>query len=140
MINYTEKGIGLHEEIARQGYKLFQLDGVWVADDEVAVQEIIDSYEPVAIFEANWDMFNAMMLSDSEFNQVYNTANSIAPVICASLPAALTQVSTGQLSMFAVIWSQIMQLGNATPEMKVKWSNWASNNNLPVKFVDIISG
>ena len=90
--------------------------------------------------QPNWDMFNSQMLTDPEFNQVYNTANSIAPVVCASLPAALTQVSNGQLSMFNIVWNQIMQLGNATTEMRVKWGNWATDNNLPINFVSIISG
>ena len=90
--------------------------------------------------QPNWDMFNSQMLTDPEFNQVYNTANSIAPVVCASLPAALTQVSNGQLSMFNIVWNQIMQLGNATTEMRVKWGNWATDNNLPIDFVSIISG
>ena len=138
MINYIEKGIELHEEIANQGYKLYQLDGIWVADDEVAVQAIIDNFKPKRI--ANWDQFNAQMLSDPEFNQVYNTANAIAPVVCASLPAALTQVSNGQLSMFAVVWNQIMSLGGATQVQKDKWSQWGEDNNLPTEFVNILKG
>lgn len=44
MIQYTEKGAGLHEAIARAGHVLVQIDGVWTASDEVAVQAIIDGY------------------------------------------------------------------------------------------------
>lgn len=48
MINYTEKGIGLHEAIARAGHTLMQVDGQWVASDDAAVQAIIDGFDPDA--------------------------------------------------------------------------------------------
>lgn len=44
MINYTEKGIGLHNEIFAAGHWLEQWDNVWVSSDDVAVQAIIDGY------------------------------------------------------------------------------------------------
>lgn len=44
MIDYKEKGIGLHQEIADAGFSLVQSNGVWVADNESEVQLIIDSY------------------------------------------------------------------------------------------------
>ena len=59
MIEYIEKGIGLHEAIAAAGYRLEDIDGVWVswrrtadgwlsdAEADAAVQAIIDAYVPV---------------------------------------------------------------------------------------------
>ena len=44
MIAYIEKGYGLHEAIAAAGLRLTEVDGVWEADDEKAVQAIIDTY------------------------------------------------------------------------------------------------
>jgi hypothetical protein len=44
MINYIEKGAGLHEVISSAGHTLVQHDGVWVASDEQAVQANIDGY------------------------------------------------------------------------------------------------
>lgn len=44
MINYTEKGAGLHEAIARAGYALRNENGGWVSSDDTAVQAIIDGY------------------------------------------------------------------------------------------------
>ena len=44
MIAYSEKGYGLHEAIAAAGLRLSQVDGVWEANDEKAVQAIIDAY------------------------------------------------------------------------------------------------
>jgi len=46
-ITYTEKGHWLHEEIERQGHWLEQRDGVWVSSDDVAVQAIIDAFDPL---------------------------------------------------------------------------------------------
>jgi len=46
MISYIEKGIGLHEAIAEAGYSLCELNGVWVSDNPVEVQKIIDAYDP----------------------------------------------------------------------------------------------
>jgi hypothetical protein len=44
MINYIEKGYGLHEAIAAAGHWLEQRNGVWVASDDGSVQQIIDNY------------------------------------------------------------------------------------------------
>jgi hypothetical protein len=44
-INYTEKGIGLHDAIIAAGHSLhFDSARGWVASDEAAVQASIDSY------------------------------------------------------------------------------------------------
>jgi len=55
-INYIEKGIGLHDAISAAGHSLRQLDGVWVSDNDVAVQAIIDSYSPVPDIQAQVDV------------------------------------------------------------------------------------
>ncbi|RME58088.1 hypothetical protein D6779_07220, partial [Candidatus Parcubacteria bacterium] len=47
MINYVEKGIWLHQEIARQGHVLQMVDGVWQSDNDAVVQQIIDSFDPL---------------------------------------------------------------------------------------------
>lgn len=44
MINYTEKGIGLHAAISAAGHWLEDRDGVWTSSDDIAVQAIIDGY------------------------------------------------------------------------------------------------
>ena len=46
-INYTEKGIGLHASIRDAGYSLENVDGVWVSSNDIAVQAIIDSFNPL---------------------------------------------------------------------------------------------
>lgn len=44
MIAYIEKGQGLHKAIAQAGHWLRQVDRVWQASDDAAVQAIIDAY------------------------------------------------------------------------------------------------
>ncbi len=44
MINYTEKGFGLHQAIAAAGYTLAQHNGIWESNNDAAVQPIIDGY------------------------------------------------------------------------------------------------
>lgn len=46
MINYIEKGEGLHAAIVAAGHTLYERDGTWITDDPVAVQRIIDEYRP----------------------------------------------------------------------------------------------
>ena len=45
IVNYTEKGFGLHQAIRNAGYRLWHQDGVTYASDPVEVQAIIDAYE-----------------------------------------------------------------------------------------------
>ncbi len=47
MINYTEKGAGLHEALSEAGLSIYELDGVWHSDsDHDAVNAFIASYVP----------------------------------------------------------------------------------------------
>lgn len=88
----------------------------------------------------NWDNFNYLMLSDPDFNQVCNLANTSSVTLVASLPASLTQVSDGKITMFQSVWQKIITIGGATLEMQVKWSDFAISSNLPSDFVEIIKG
>lgn len=47
MINYTEKGRHLHEAIRKAGHWLREENGQWVSSDDVAVQAIINAYDPL---------------------------------------------------------------------------------------------
>lgn len=44
MINYVEKGAGLHQAISKAGHSLRQENGIFVSSDDDAVQAIIDGY------------------------------------------------------------------------------------------------
>ena len=59
MIIYTEKGYGLHKEIAEKGYSLVQRSGEWISSDDVAVQAIIDSFNPLPLLQKEYvDLVN----------------------------------------------------------------------------------
>ena len=47
MINYIEKGEGLHKLISDSGYSLWHTDGVAYSDNDIEVQKIIDGYDPL---------------------------------------------------------------------------------------------
>lgn len=47
MINYIEKGNGLHESLIAAGVSLEDKNGTWVSNNEALAQSIIDSYDPL---------------------------------------------------------------------------------------------
>lgn len=60
MITYTEKGHGLHAAITNAGHWLIQEDGVWKSSDDAAVQQIIDSFDPLPqVQAAMWEAIQA---------------------------------------------------------------------------------
>lgn len=88
----------------------------------------------------NWDMFNTQMMTNARFNQVYNQCLQIAPIVANSLPTALDQVtSKPSLSLFTLIWTQLCQIGGATAEDKQVWGEFATANNLPQDFINILT-
>lgn len=47
MIYYIEKGVLLHKYISNAGHSLAQKDNIWISSNDVAVQAIIDSFDPL---------------------------------------------------------------------------------------------
>lgn len=90
--------------------------------------------------QPNWDSFNTQMMSNPRFNQVYNQCLQVAPIVCASLPTALDQVtSKSSLSLFTLIWTQLCSIGGATQEDKIVWGEYAESNNLPEDFINVLT-
>jgi len=52
MINYTNKGIWLHNAIGNAGYRIINRDGIWITSNDAAVQAIIDSFDPLPYAKA----------------------------------------------------------------------------------------
>lgn len=53
MINYTEKGDWFHEAVAEAGYSIEQRgDGNFYSSDDIAVQAIMDSFDPLPFAKA----------------------------------------------------------------------------------------
>lgn len=88
----------------------------------------------------NWDNFNTQMMTNTRFNQVYNQCLQVAPIVCASLPTALDQVtSKPSLSLFTIIWTQLCSIGGATAEDKQLWGGFAEVNYLPPDFIEVLT-
>jgi hypothetical protein len=90
--------------------------------------------------KSNWDNFNLQMMSNARFNQVYNQCLSVAPIVANALPTSLDQVTTRGLSLFTLIWTQLCQIGGATPEDRITWAELGVNNSLPVDFINVLRG
>lgn len=46
-INYVEKGNGLHARLTELGLSLWEENRVWKSSDDVAVQAVINAYDPL---------------------------------------------------------------------------------------------
>lgn len=86
MIEYTEKGYGLHQKIASAGYALRQENGAWVSSDDAAVQAIIDGYtlDDAKAYRAEEVSAHAKTLRDK-------VIRSISPGEMASWPIKLAE-------------------------------------------------
>lgn len=87
MINYIEKGLGLHEAIRNAGHQLRQENGEWLASDEKAVQRIIDEYDPLPVeigrVKARINSYAAAMRN--------KITNGISPAEMASWPVKIAE-------------------------------------------------
>ena len=52
MITYADKGVGLSNAIRKSGHFLREENGVFVSSDDIAVQAIIDAYDPIPELQA----------------------------------------------------------------------------------------
>lgn len=84
MIQYIEKGAGMHQAIIAAGHQLYQLDGQWVSSDDTAVQAIIDAYRVPTETEEQvreakiQEALLAVGLTDTQVNQLLQVARVLA--------------------------------------------------------------
>jgi hypothetical protein len=95
---------------------------------------------PPIVPPTDWDGLNNAILSNAEFNQVYGAVMASHPLIAAALPAALTQVSTGQTTMFATVYGQMCAVAEVTPAQRDEWAVIAENYYAPAEFVAVLRG
>lgn len=106
-------------------------DGDWV------------SYTPpesVQIPEPDWDGFNLAILANAEFNTAYGVAITAYPLVAAALPAALTQVAVGSITMFVTAFEALCQAASVSSEQRNIWATVAESYDLPTEFVAAIRG
>lgn len=121
MINYLEKGHGLHEAIAAAGHRLVQRDGVWIADDEAAVQAIIDAYPasstaaPV-IVEIKTRAREIILGLYPDWKQANMTARSVELTEKLASGVALTAGEQVELDAMKGVWAWIKTIRQASDE------------------------
>lgn len=86
----------------------------------------------------DWDGFNQAILSNAEFNQVYAAVMASHPLIAAALPAALTQVASGQTAMFATVFTQMCAVAEVSPSQRGIWADMAESYHAPAEFVAVV--
>ena len=88
----------------------------------------------------DWDGFNQAILSNAEFNQVYAAVMASHPLIAAALPAALTQVASGQTAMFDAVFRQMCAVAEVSPGQRGVWADMADGYHAPAEFVAVVRG
>lgn len=96
MINYTEKGAGLHQAIVNAGHALRQLNGVWVSSNDAAVQSIIDNYTLV--------------------NAQTDTINKVNDLTKIKFDKVIYGISAGEMAGWSVLRSEAIAYGKSTLE------------------------
>lgn len=98
-------------------------------------------YEPQPVVEPpNWDGLNQAIMGNAEFNQAYAMTMQTHPLVAAALPAALTQVASGQTSMFETTFLAMCQIASVTSEQRGIWADIGATFNAPPGFLDIVRG
>lgn len=129
MIDYTEKGAGLHEAIRAAGHWLVDRDGVWVASDDTAVQAIIDGYTladaRVPVITAIKEEARRRILAflpdwkQSNFNAQINEFND------ARWSRSLTPQETAQLEYMRSQWERAKAIRAASDAKEAALQTWA---------------
>ena len=88
----------------------------------------------------DWDGLNQAIMGNAEFNQAYATTMQTHPLVAAALPAALTQIASGQTSMFETTFLAMCQIASVTPEQRGIWADIGATFNAPPEFLDIVRG
>lgn len=88
----------------------------------------------------DWDGLNLAIMADAAFNQAYAAVMQSHPLIAAALPAALTQVASGQTTMFATAFVAMCAAAEVTPAQRSAWADIGATFNAPAEFLDIVRG
>lgn len=90
--------------------------------------------------EPDWDGFNAEILADVALNTLLGAVLGLAPAVALGVPVALGQVAKEGTASFAIAFTALCELGDATTEAREAWAVIAEAHNLPGDFVAIMRG
>ena len=119
MINYIEKGYGLHAAISSAGHSLIERNGAWVADDDAAVQAVIDAYtaaETAApiISEIKAHAREIILARYPDWKQTNMTARSVELTERVATGGALTTAEQAEIDAMKAVWSWIKSVRAAS--------------------------
>lgn len=115
MITYTEKGHGLHGAISAAGHGMRQHDGVWLSDDEAAVQAIIDAYPASStaapiIAEIKQHARERILARYPDWKQANMTARSLELTGLLATGTTLTGAEQAELTAMKGVWAWIKSM------------------------------
>jgi hypothetical protein len=121
MINYVEKGEGLHNAIKSAGHSLRQEfpSGEWVSSDDVAVQAIIDSYDPFP------EMVDSLTLKINAKRDQILTTNGF--IVDGHRFHSDTYSATQQIGL--TLMASQMKAAGATDETQLPLPPWKTMDN-----------
>jgi hypothetical protein len=88
----------------------------------------------------NWDGFNAAILADVPLNVLLGAVLALSPAVALGVPVSLGQVAKEGTASFAIAFTALCELGDATTEAREAWGVIAEAHNLPPDFVAIVRG
>lgn len=141
-IRYIEKGPGLHHEIGRQEYNLERRDGVWVSDNDAAVQAIIDSYDPLPPYRAEKieeikKEANRRILQIAPEWKQRNILARMTELVDARSGRALTDSEQTEMDSAKSLWADIQNVRQASDDIEaeiVAMTDWTA-----VRSIDILN-
>ena len=122
----------------------FRIQQGGVIPEGATVFETLEDFElakaAVAPTPPDWDGFNAEILADVPLNTLLGAVLVLAPAIALGVPVALGQVAKEGTASFAIAFTALCELGDATTEAREAWAVMAEAHNLPPDFVAIVRG
>lgn len=114
---------------------------VHTPDVVAAYQAKIAEYQlPPPAPQPDWDGLNMAIMGDAAFNAAYGAVMQSHPLIAAALPAALTQVATGQWRCFCASVCSMCAAAEVSPQQREAWAQIAEAHHAPAEFVAIVRG
>jgi hypothetical protein len=88
----------------------------------------------------NWDGFNAYMLTDPTFKSYRDIVRQSDGDLNSALFDGYLLIATNGVGAFKIVWDGWCQASGVTPEYREAIASVAAYFNLPIEFIDVVSG
>ncbi|MEJ1385840.1 MAG: hypothetical protein RPV21_15935 [Candidatus Sedimenticola sp. (ex Thyasira tokunagai)] len=119
MIDYEEKGSWLYDVIHESGHSLVQMDGEWIASDEIAVQAIIDTFDPLPHAREEALALVKEASAEKRLQFVTQAAGKDAEYTFKAAEAAQYNVDAG-VGVFMA--ARMLETGETADEVATEWN------------------